>query len=116
MGETSMPISPLAPLPIPITPMRFLQGVQASVFPDFEAVGGSDLIMEVLGALLTIVLVFALLMLLVSIIAWAIGASTGNTQVATRGRTGMLVALGASILAGGAVVWMNFLIDVGDTI
>lgn len=111
-----MPAPTLAPTPLPTGPTRFWQMVGASVFPDFDAVGGSELILDVLGALLTIVLVFSLLMLLVSIIAWALGASTGNTQVAARGRTGVLVALGASVLAGGAVVWMNFLIDVGSTI
>lgn len=90
--------------------------VGASVFPDFDALGGTDLILEVLGALLTIVLIFSLLMLLVSIIAWALGASAGNAQVAARGRTGVLVSLGAATLAGGAVVWTNWLIGIGTTI
>ncbi|GFZ83192.1 DUF6112 family protein [Nesterenkonia alkaliphila] len=111
-----MTTPPLAPMLSPTSSMRLLTGVGASVFPDFDAVGGSDLILEVLGALLTVVLVFSLLMLLISIIAWALGASSGNAQVATRGRTGVLVALGGAALSGGAVVWMNFLIDVGGTI
>ena len=46
------------------------------VFPDFGAVGGRDLILEVLGALLTVVLIFAVLMLLVSAIVWAVAAGT----------------------------------------
>ena len=41
------------------------------VFPDFGAVGGRDLILQVLGALLTVVLIFAVLMLLVSAIDYS---------------------------------------------
>lgn len=111
-----MPTPPFASIPPAPAVPQLLAGVGASVFPDFDAVGGSDLILEVLGALLTVVLVFSLLMLLISIIACALGASTGNAQVAARGRTGVLVALGGAALSGGAVVWMNFLIDVGGTI
>mgnify|MGYP001763706820 CR=1 FL=1 len=33
------------------------------VFPDFDAIGGRDAILQVLGALLTVVLVFSVLML-----------------------------------------------------
>lgn len=109
-------LTPFAPTTPPAEPTRLVVSVAASVFPDFDAVGGTDLILDVLGALLTIALVFSLLMLLVSVIAWALGASTGNTQVASRGRTGVLVALVGATLAGGAVVWMNFLLDVGSTI
>ena len=58
------------------------------VFPDFGAVGGRDLILQVLGALLTVVLIFAVLMLLVSAIVWAIAAVHGNYQGASRGRIG----------------------------
>src|SRR5699024_1789475 len=94
----------------------FVSPRAVSVFPDFDAVGGSDLILEVLGALLTIVLVFSLLMLLVSVIAWALGASTGNLQTTARGRTGVLVSLAGATLAGGAVVWMNWLIALGGTL
>jgi len=86
------------------------------VFPDFGAVGGRDLILQVLGALLTVVLIFAVLMLLVSAIVWAIAAVHGNYQGASRGRIGVLVALGAAALAGAGVAWLNFLINVGTTI
>lgn len=86
------------------------------VFPDFGAVGGQDLILHTLGALLTVVLVFAVLMLLVSAIVWAVASSHGNIQAASRGRTGVLVALGAAAMAGAGVAWMNFLIDAGSHI
>lgn len=86
------------------------------VFPDFDAVGGRTLILQTLGALLTVVLIFSVLMLLVSAITWAIASSHGNAQAAARGRAGVLVALGAACLSGAGVAWMNFLIHVGTTI
>jgi len=86
------------------------------VFPDFDAVGGRDAIMQALGALLTVVLIFSVLMLLVSVIVWAVAAAHGNQQAASRGRTGALVALGAAALAGAGVGWLNFLVSVGSGI
>ncbi|PCC16856.1 DUF6112 family protein [Brevibacterium aurantiacum] len=88
----------------------------ATVFPDFDAIGGRDLILEVLGALLTIVLVAAVLSLLVSAILWALGAGNGNYRLAQTGRVGVLVSLGVAALAGAGVAWMNFLIDLGPTL
>ena len=61
------------------------------VFPDFEGLSGIGDLRQVIGALLTFVLITAVLMLIVG--AWT--------------------ALGAAILAGGGVAWMNWLIDLG---
>ena len=58
--------------------------------------------------------VAAVLMLIVSAIVWAIAAANGNHAIASKGRTGVLVALGAAVLAGGGVAWMNWLIALGD--
>jgi len=90
--------------------------LDVDVFPDFDGIGGQAAILQVLGALLTVVLIFAVLMLLISAIIWAVASSHGNYQSASRGRTGVLVSLGAAALAGGGVAWLNFLVDVGNTI
>jgi len=84
------------------------------VFPDFDGLAGIGELSEAIGAVLMFVLIIAVLMLIVSGIAWAIGTATGNYQAASKGRIGVLVALGAAILAGGAVAWMNWLINVGE--
>ena len=84
------------------------------VFPDFDGLGGIGDLKQVIGALLTIVLIVAVLMLIVSAIVWAIAAANGNHAIASKGRTGVLVALGAAVLAGGGVAWMNWLIALGD--
>ena len=84
------------------------------VFPDFDGLGGIGDLRAVIGALLTFVLIVAVLMLIVSAIVWAIAAANGNHAIASTGRTGVLVALGAAVLAGGGVAWMNWLIALGD--
>ncbi len=87
-----------------------------NIFPDFGAVGAADTFGEVIGSLLTIVLIAAVAILLISAAAWAIASATGNPHTAQKARTGVLVALGATALAGAGVAWMNFLLDVGDGI
>ena len=84
------------------------------VFPDFDGLGGIGDLRAVIGALLTFVLIVAVLMLIVSAMVWAIAAANGNHAIASKGRTGGLVALGAAVLAGGGVAWMNWLIALGD--
>lgn len=84
-----------------------------NVFPDFDSLGGIGDLKSVIGAMLTVVLIVAVLMLIVSAIVWSIAASTGNPGMSTKGRTGVFVALGAAALAGCGVAWVNWLIDVG---
>ncbi|GAA1318202.1 DUF6112 family protein [Leucobacter albus] len=84
-----------------------------NVFPDFSGVGGANDLRAIIGALLMFVLIAAVLMLIVSAIIWAIAASTGNYQTATKARAGVFVAVAAAMLAGAGVAWVNFLIGVG---
>ncbi len=84
------------------------------VFPDFDGLAGIDDLRQVIGALLMFVLIISVLMLIVSAIIWAIAAAGGNYSAAGKGRTGVLVALGTAVLAGGGVAWMNWLIDLGQ--
>lgn len=84
------------------------------VFPNFDGLGGIGDLKTVVGAALTIVLVIAVLMIIVSAIIWAITTGTGNTSIATKARVGVLVALGAAVLAGAGVAWINWLIHLGQ--
>jgi steroid 5-alpha reductase family enzyme len=85
-----------------------------NVFPNFDGLTGIGDLKSVIGAALTIVLVIAVLMLIVSAIIWAIATGTGNTSVATKARAGVLVALCAAVLAGAGVAWINWLIQLGE--
>ncbi len=84
------------------------------VFPDFGGLGGISDLRAVVGALLTFVLIAAVLVLIISAIIWAIATAHGNHASAGKARTGVLVALGAAALAGSGVAWMNWLINLGQ--
>lgn len=86
----------------------------ADVTPDFGAVAAADELGRIIGALMTVALVISVLMLLVSAAVWAISASTGNYQGASRGRMGVLVAVLTACAAGGGIAWANFLIATGE--
>ena len=85
-----------------------------NVFPDFGGLGGIGDLRAIVGALLTFVLVVAVLVLIVSAIIWAIASSTGNAHTATKARIGVWVALCAAALVGAGVAWVNFLLGVGE--
>ncbi|GAA1609249.1 MULTISPECIES: DUF6112 family protein [Leucobacter] len=87
-----------------------------NVFPDFGAVGASDEFASVIGALLTIVLIGAVLTLVVSAIVWAMSSSTGNPYTAQKACIGVFVALGTAAFAGAGIAWTNFLLTIGDHI
>jgi hypothetical protein len=86
------------------------------VFPDFGAVGGADELRSIVGALLTFVLIIAVLMMIISGVTSALAAAHGNFQTATRARLGLWVACGAAALAGAGVAWVDFLLSVGSTL
>ncbi|MDQ0728765.1 DUF6112 family protein [Microbacterium sp. W4I20] len=85
-----------------------------NVFPDFAGLGGIGDLKVAIGAVLTIILIVAVLMIIISAIVWAIATSAGNPALAVKARAGVFVALGAAVLAGGGVSWVNWLISVGE--
>ena len=86
------------------------------VFPDFGAVGGASELKSVVGALLTFVLIIAVLMMIISGVTWALASAQGNFQTAARSRLGLWVACGAAVFAGAGVAWVSFLLEVGSTL
>ena len=82
------------------------------IVPDFSAVGGTTL-QSIIGALLTLALVAAVAALIASAISWGIGNSSGNHQITTKGKTGVLIALAAAAITGSAVAYLNWLIRIG---
>jgi steroid 5-alpha reductase family enzyme len=100
-----------------LPPNRVLtERLTTNVYPNFGGVGGADQLSSVIGALLTLVLVVAVLMLVVCAITWALANSHGNYQTAGRARTGLWVAVGTAALAGAGVTWANFLLHLGNTL
>ena len=85
-----------------------------NVFPDFGSLSGIGDLRVVIGAMLTIILIVAVLMIIISAITWAIATSNGNYATASKGRIGVLVSVGAAVLAGAGVAWMNWLLNLGQ--
>lgn len=83
------------------------------IFPDFGAVGDTAQLQNIIGALLTFVLIVAVLMMIITGVTWALATANGHFQAATKARIGLWVACGAAALAGAAVAWVNFLLEVG---
>jgi hypothetical protein len=90
-------------------------GLFTGVGPDFGAVTGSRLY-PILGAVLTIALVIAVAMLAVCAFAWAIASASGNWQLTSKARTGVLISVTGAVLTGSALAWTNWLIDLGHTL
>lgn len=90
--------------------------VSPLVGPDFGAVGGSSQLRAIVGALLTYGLIVSVLMVVICAATWAIGSSNGSWQTASKGKTGLSVALGGAVLTGGALAWANWLLDLGATL
>lgn len=93
-----------------------VSGPTPGVYPDLGALAGSGALADVAGALLTIALVVAVLMLIVCAIAWALASSHGNVPVAAKARTGLLAAAAGAALAGAGVAWVNWLLGIGATL
>ncbi len=97
--------------------MRTIPSVPISdVYPNIGAVDGEADLTSIIGALLTVVLIVACLMLIISATAWALASSRGNIHAVAKARAGVFVSAGAAALAGCAVVWENFLIHLGSTL
>ena len=89
---------------------------QIDIAPNSDGLPGIAQLRTIVGAVMTIGLILAVLALIVSAIVWAMGANSSNPHLAGRGKSGVLVALGAAILCGGAVTLVNFFWDLGQTV
>ncbi|MFT4083182.1 MAG: DUF6112 family protein [Nocardioides sp.] len=86
------------------------------MYPNLNGVGGAGQLKTVIGALMTIVLIVAVLMMIVCAATWAVASSHGSYGAAVKARTGLLVAVGAAALDGAAIAWLNFLLGIGPTL
>ena len=80
--------------------------------PDLTLINGTS-IPRIIGALLTIVLITAVGSLIISAILWAYGTASGNWLLASKGRMGVLIALGSAAAAGAGVAITNWLLHIG---
>ncbi len=68
---------------------------------------------RMVGALLTFGVIAAVAGIAISAIVWAVAGHVANPQWANRGKSGVLVALAAAVLIGGADSLVTFFTNVG---
>ncbi len=90
--------------------------VVADVKPNTTGLPGIPLVSNIVGALLTFGLIACVAGLVLAAIVWAVGHHSANPTVAGRGKTGVLVALVAALLVGGANVLVDFFVNAGKTL
>ncbi|GAC1383938.1 MAG: hypothetical protein NVSMB48_18120 [Marmoricola sp.] len=104
------------------TPSSLSSGVAAvlpadiNISPNSNGLPGISQLRTIVGASMTVGLVLAVLALIVSAIVWALGANSSNPHLAGRGKTGVLIAMGAAIITGAAVALVNFFWNVGQSV
>jgi hypothetical protein len=111
---TIMPLSDL----IHTGSLMILTAVPAdiSIPPNDTGLPGIAALRTIVGAVMTVGLILSVLALLIAAIVWGFGAHSSNPHLAGRGKTGVLVACGAAVLCGGAVTFINFFWNVGQSV
>ena len=100
---------------LPITsPAAALASID--ITPNTTGLPGIEALRTIVGAIMTVGLILAVLALILSAIVWAMGANSSNPHLAGRGKTGVLIALGAAIICGASVTLVNFFWTVGQSI
>ena len=85
----------------------------ADISPNSTGLPGISSLQNIVGALLTVGLIACLAGLVLAAIFWAVGHHSANPSIAARGKAGVLVAVVASILMGGANVLVDFFVHAG---
>lgn len=88
----------------------------ADVAPNTTGLPGISSLQNIVGALLTVGLIASLAGLVLAAIFWAVGHHSANPSIAARGKAGVLVALVAAILVGGANVLVDFFAGAGGAL
>jgi Family of unknown function (DUF6112) len=91
-------------------------GVLADISPNTTGLPGISSLQHIVGALLTVGLIACLAGMVLAAIFWAVGHHSANPSIAARGKAGVLVALVASILVGGANVLVDFFVHAGGAL
>jgi len=103
----------LAPLIVGVTPAFAGNAAGINISPNNDGLPGISQGEKLVGALLTIAVIAAVAGLLLGAVVWALGSHSANPQLQSRGKTGVLSGVIAAILAGGALVIINFFYNIG---
>jgi Family of unknown function (DUF6112) len=88
-------------------------GFTFHVTPDPGHAPGAPGIQSAINVIAVYTLLACLAGFLVSGAAWAIGGHVGNDHTATKGKTGMTIAVGVAFLVGAAAAILQFAYSLG---
>lgn len=84
--------------------------------PDPSQLPGGQVLQQLTNGIMGWGLILALIALVVSAVAWALGSNSNNYQYAVAGRRGVVVAGLAALLIGAAPAIINFFFDAGTAV
>ena len=84
--------------------------------PNSSGLPGIEQLRIIVGAVMTVGLIFSVLALIVSAIIWAYGSNSSNPHLAGRGKIGVLISCGAAVVCGASVTLINFFWGVGQQV
>ena len=87
-----------------------------NIKPNADGLPGIPELEDLVGAIMTVGLVLSVLAVIIAAIVWAFGANSSNPHMASRGKTGVLVGLGAALICGASVSAVNFFWNIGQTV
>jgi VIT1/CCC1 family predicted Fe2+/Mn2+ transporter len=87
-----------------------------NIKPNADGLPGIAELQHLVGAIMTVGLVLSVLAVIIAAIVWAFGANSSNPHLASRGKTGVLVGLGAALICGAAVSAVEFFWAVGQSV
>jgi hypothetical protein len=87
-----------------------------SITPNENGLPGISQLKTIVGAVMSVGLICSVLALIVSAIVWGTGSNSSNPHLASRGKTGVLIACVAAVICGASVALINFFWHVGQTI
>ena len=99
-----------------LLPTPTLLPLDISISPNSNGLPGIEELRRIVGASMTVGLILAVLALILAAIVWALGSNSSNPHLASRGKLGVLVALGAAIACGASVTLVNFFWNVGQRV
>jgi hypothetical protein len=101
------------PLVVGVSPALAGNAAGINISPNSDGLPGISQGEKLVGAVLTIAVIAAVAGLLLGAVTWALGSHSANPQLQSRGKTGVLSGITAAILAGGALVIINFFYNIG---
>jgi hypothetical protein len=106
-------MKPLATLPYALAAHA---PADITINPNESGLPGISQLKTIVGAVMSVGLICSVLALIISAIVWGTGSNSSNPHLASRGKTGVLIACIAAIICGASVALINFFWRVGQTV